>query len=83
MLYKPSEIAELIGVTTETIYRSHLPAGAPFRKDGSGNIFIHGIEFATWAKNIYQNRKKGPMSENQAWCCKCNQASEIQNPAIV
>jgi len=29
MLYKPSEIAEEIGVAQDTVYRSYLPAGAP------------------------------------------------------
>jgi len=83
MFYKPSEIAELLGLTTETIYRAYLPAGAPFKKDGNGNIQIHGLEFSSWAKNVYQDRKKGPMGDNQAWCCRCNRATEIIRPLPV
>ena len=83
MLYKPSEIAELIGVTTETVYRSYLPAGAPFKKDDKGNVLIHGLEFASWAKGVFQSKKMGTMELNQAWCCKCKRATEIKRPIPV
>jgi len=83
MLYKPSEIAELIGLTTETVYRTHLAAGAPYKKDSKGNILIHGLEYAAWAKSTFQDRKMGKMEANQAWCFKCNRATELKRPIPV
>ena len=38
MIYKPSEVAEEISVTTSTIYGSYLPAGLPYIRDAKGNI---------------------------------------------
>lgn len=82
MLYRPSEIAAEIDVSVETVYRSYLPAGAPYEKDGMGNIWINGRAFRGWAEGVIGTRKanKPPMGEGLAWCLKCNQAVEIVNP---
>jgi hypothetical protein len=42
MQYRPSEIADEIGVCTDTICRSYLPAGLPCTRDEKGNVWIHG-----------------------------------------
>ncbi len=84
MMYKPSEIAEEIGVAQDTVYRSYLPAGLPHVRDEQGNVWIHGPAFIAWAKETITKRKsqrKG-LPDNHAWCMKCNQPVPIQNPKI-
>lgn len=76
MLYKPAEIADEIGVTADTVYRSYLPAGCPHTRDKSNNIWINGPAFTEWAKATLANRKTGhqPMPEGMAWCLRCKKA---------
>lgn len=82
MLYKPAEIAEEIEVTSDTVYRSYLPAGAPHERDAKGSIWIHGASFRAWALEIVQSRKQKrvPMPEGKAWCVRCKQAVRMTNP---
>lgn len=83
MMYRPSEIAKEIEVTTEMVVRTYLPAGAPHTRDESGHIWIHGWAFRDWAKTVIgakRARSKHPMTENQAWCMKCNAVVTILNP---
>ncbi len=84
MLYKPSEIAEEIGVATDTIYRSYLPAGLPYIYDGEGNIWIHGPAFVSWARETISKKKseRAGLPDGQAWCMKCNQAVQLIDPKI-
>ena len=84
MLYKPSEIAEEIGVATDTIYRSYLPAGLPYTRDGEGNIWIHGPAFVAWARETISKKKseRAGLPDGQAWCMKCNQAVQLVDPKI-
>ncbi|HKJ37257.1 MAG TPA: hypothetical protein VJ972_00650, partial [Anaerolineales bacterium] len=58
MMYKPSEIAEEIGVTQDTIHRSYLPAGLPHHRDEQGHVWIHGPAFVSWARHTIANKKK-------------------------
>ena len=83
MLYKPSEVAEVLGVSVETIYRSYLPAGAPNQLDKQGRIWIYGPAFSRWAAEYLSARReraRAPMLESEGWCCKCNQVVAILNP---
>jgi len=84
MLYKPSEIAEEIGVSTNTIYRSYLPAGLPYIRDAKGNIWIHGPAFVAWAKETISKKKseRAGLPDGTAWCMKCNQAVQLIDPKI-
>lgn len=76
MLYKPAEIAEVMGVTVDTIYRSYLPAGGPFEKDIKNHVWIVGDLFAKWALDcaITNNRKKPVVKllPGQVYCLRCN-----------
>ena len=84
MQYRPAEIAEEIGVTVDTIYRSYIPAGAPHKKDNRGNIWIVGTEFTEWAKE-YHDQKRSPknvLKDGQAWCMNCKKAVTILDPKI-
>ena len=84
MLYKPSEIAEEIGVVTDTVCRSYLPAGAPHTRDEQGNIWIHGPAFIAWAKETISKKRsqRAGLPDGHAWCMKCNQAVPIGAPRV-
>lgn len=83
MEYRPSEIAEEIGLTTDTIYRSHIPAGAPTRTDQKGNIWIRGTAYRDWVKDCLTVRRRSkPLSLDEAYCLTCMEVRTIQNPKI-
>jgi hypothetical protein len=85
MLYRPSELAEELSISVETIYRSYIPAGMPHSKDDKGDIWINGKQFITWAhQTITQNKsRRQPLPNNMAWCLHCNKPVELINPIIV
>jgi hypothetical protein len=86
MKYRPSEIADLLGVNVDTVYRSYLLNGCPHERDSQGKIWIVGTEFRKWADEEIAERKntsKEPMPEDQAWCVKCNQRVLMINPSVV
>ena len=86
MKYKPSEIAKVLDIDVNTIYRNYLLNGCPHEKDKTGNIWIIGTEFREWAQNeIAESKKKvnPPMPENQVWCMKCNERVQLINPKVV
>lgn len=82
MLYKPNEIAEEIGVSKDTVYRSYLPAGLPHTRDEQGNIWIHGPAFVSWAKETVAKKKsdRAGLPDGHAWCMKCNRPVLLNNP---
>ncbi len=80
MLYKPSEIAEEIGVTTETVYRSYLPGGSPFERDKDGNIWIHGTSFAAWVRSVTVKKEMNRLADGQAWCLRCRKPVALVRP---
>lgn len=81
MPYKPAEIAAEIGMTSDTVYRSHIPSGAPVEIDKSGSIWINGAIYANWIRNYYSARKSRTsnfgMADNQAYCFKCGHVTEV------
>jgi len=64
MLYKPSELAEEIGITVRQIYRVYIPLGCPCDR-APGRIFINGKSFAEWYEATYL---KQILLEDQAFC---------------
>ncbi len=84
MMYKPSEIAEEIGVSQDTVYRSYLPAGLPHERDADGNVWIHGPAFVSWAKQTIAQRKskRAGLPDGHAWCMKCNRPVVLINPKV-
>lgn len=84
MEYKPSEIAEIIGVTPKTIYEAYILAGLPHRRDAAGNIWIVGTEFREWALAAlergqrYAAQKRAAIGENQGFCMKCRQVRDFK-----
>lgn len=84
MLYKPSEIAEELGVSQDTVYRSYLPAGLPHSRDAQGRVWIHGPAFVAWAMETTaqrKNRRKG-LPDDHAWCMRCNQPVLMNRPIV-
>jgi len=79
MEYKPSEIADEIGVSPWVVYNTYLHAGCPHRREKSGQIWIHGLSFAAWARSVNAADKKKPYSlqSDEAWCLKCNQVVKM------
>jgi hypothetical protein len=82
MLYRPAELAEEIGLNVDTIYRSYMPAGLPYQRDGRGNIWIHGPDLVAWAKQTVAKKKakRAGLPEGQAWCLKCKHPVPLLDP---
>lgn len=83
MEYKPTELAQEIGISTDTLYRSYLPAGAPCKVDTKGNIWIIGDQFAKWVMDYSKvNRRKAPkekMEQGEAYCVACRKVVNLLN----
>lgn len=74
MQYKPSELADEIGVTYDTVKRSYIPAGCPVVRDGSGRMWIHGLSFADWARAAiaeHKPKRREKLPANRAYCVSC------------
>jgi len=84
MMYKPSEIAEEIGINVDTLYRSYIPAGLPLIRDAHNNCWIHGLAFVSWARETVTKKKakRRPLPEGYAWCMNCDQAVEMVAPRV-
>lgn len=85
MKYRPSEIADLLGVNVETVRRSYLQAGCPHERDEHGHIWIIGTSFRLWANEVIAERKRKkskPMAKNEGWCLKCNQRVKMIDPKV-
>lgn len=84
MLYRPAEIAEEIGVTPDTVYRSYLPAGLPHTRDARGNLWIHGPAFIAWAQETITRKKskRQGLPDGQAWCIRCNHPVALVDPRV-
>ena len=87
MMYRPKELAEEIGVSVDTVYRSYLPAGCPHQRETSGEIWINGLDFQAWVREMQANKKRGknhtPMPENQAFCMRCDKPVEMISPRVI
>lgn len=79
MLYKPSELADELGVPARTLY-DWLHAGAPHQRDRSDHIWINGELFSAW---IEENRKRKAsgrkLESNEAYCLRCKCAVKLVN----
>jgi hypothetical protein len=79
MEYRPSELAQELGVGADTVYRHYIPYGCPHRRDETGHIWIVGTEFAEW---VGAARKEGkvPLANGEAYCLKCNAPVTMNGP---
>ena len=82
MEYRPSEIADILDISVQTIYATYLPAGLPHRRDEHGHIWIVGTEFYSWVQDIAEKSQKDPkkpMKPNEAYCLSCRERVKIAN----
>lgn len=77
MMYKPSEIAEEIGIEKRQIYRVYIPLGLPVERDSRNHVWINGLVFKDWILKYYIKVK---LKENEAFCLTCKRAVEIIEP---
>ena len=77
MMYRPSELANEIGITKRQFYRVYLPLGLPHEKDHRNHVWINGCVFREWVLDYYQEVK---LKENEIFCLTCKRSVEIVNP---
>ena len=77
MKYRPSELAEELGISKRQIYSVYLPLGCPHERDSRRHIWIVGTEFKDWYQETYRKRKH---AKNQAYCVCSKNIVQIVNP---
>jgi hypothetical protein len=80
MEYRPSEIAEVLGVHKDTIYRGWVPAGAPHRRDEAGNLWIVGTWLAAWLRDQMGTGLTASLADGEAYCMHCRRAVVMAPP---
>ena len=81
MEYKVRELAEELNTPDRTI-RDWLKGGAPHRRDSRGHIWIRGDEFAAWVEAQKKNKSKRKLSDDEAFCMKCNKVVILVDPEM-
>jgi hypothetical protein len=76
-LYRPSEIAEIVGFEVRQVYRVYIPAGCPHERDDRRHIWINGKAFREWAELVYKKRKLAP---GETFCITCKKPVKIIDP---
>lgn len=61
MEYKPSELAQELGINLDQIYLVYIKLGCPHKRDGKRYIQINGKEFQSWYLDKYQKQKSNRM----------------------
>ena len=65
MMYKPSELAEEIGISKRQFYRVYIPLGLPVERDSRNHVWINGMVFKDWIQEYY---KKVKLKKTEAFC---------------
>ena len=78
MLYKVSELAVELHLTERTLL-DWLKNGAPHNRDQYGQIWVHGQKFSNWVAGMHKPKKERKLTDNQAYCFRCNRIVELQN----
>ena len=81
MLYTPREICEELGITESTL-RDWLQIDLPHQRDNRNRIWINGEEFARWVNNQRKPKAAKKLTEDEAYCLRCNQVSKLLSPQI-
>ena len=76
MRYRPSELAEELGVCVDTVRRGWLRAGAPHERDEAGEVWLMGTEVAAWLEAM-GDRPKVVLGPGEAFCLHCQAAVAI------
>jgi hypothetical protein len=80
MMYRPSELAAEIGFSKRQVYRVYIPLWLPHERDEKNHIWINGVTFRDWVKEVYKKRK---LKNNQFYCLSCKKPMEMINPERV
>ena len=81
MLYTPREICEELGIAESTL-RDWLQIDVPHQRDNRNRIWINGEEFARWVNNQRKPKAAKKLTEDEAYCLRCNQVSKLLFPQI-
>ena len=80
MLYTPAEIADELGIPNRTLY-DWIKTGAPHQRDGSGHIWINGVQFYAWVDQTRKKKgEKRKLASNEAYCLRCNSKVHLIDP---
>jgi hypothetical protein len=74
MMYKPSELADEIGINVNKIYTVYIPGGCPYERDSERHILINGQKFKIWFEEVYAKRG---LNHGEAFCLTCKRAVPI------
>ena len=81
MLYTPREICEELDIAESTL-RDWLQIDVPHQRDNRNRIWINGEEFARWVNNQRKPKAANKLTEDEAYCLRCNQVSKLLSPQI-
>ena len=81
MLYTPREICEELGIAESTL-RDWLQIDLPHQRGNRNRIWINGEEFARWVNNQRKPKAAKKLTEDEAYCLRCNQVSKLLFPQI-
>lgn len=76
MEYRPSELADELGIRRNQIYTVYLPLGCPNERDQWNHILINGKDFKKWYLEKYQKTK---VANDETFCRTCQIAVRIEN----
>jgi uncharacterized protein YlaI len=78
--YSVDEIAELYGITPDTVFRWIRNEGLK-RNEASRKYFVHGSELVKFLERR-NAKKKRPCKEGEIYCCKCRQGQRPKPEAL-
>ena len=81
MLYTPREICDELDIAESTL-RDWLQIDVPHQRDNRNRIWINGEEFARWVNNQRKPKAAKKLTEDEAYCLRCNQVSKLLFPQI-
>jgi len=82
MLYKPSELAEELGIPARTL-SDWLKAGVPHQRDQRNHIWINGQEFVAW---VFENQRRkkihNKLKDNEGYCFNCSRTVNVESKTV-
>ena len=81
MLYTPREICEELDLAESTL-RDWLQLGVPHQRDSRNRIWINGKSFATWVGGQRKTKSEKNLTEDEAYCLRCNQVRKLTSPQV-
>ncbi|HSF83590.1 MAG TPA: MerR family transcriptional regulator [Anaerolineales bacterium] len=82
MLYTVRELANELGMPERTL-RDWLKRGAPHSLDEQRRTWINGQEFAGWVVAQRRQHRRIPLSDDEGYCLRCNQAVKLRDPVVI